>query len=107
DALSWTLGIAAYEIKTVRKRHVRRREAPMATPDLAVIADGQADPEELALSRERDDELAEAMAALAEGDAATLRSYVAGERPDVPAATFRKRLQRALDRLRARLEHDS
>ena len=26
DALSWTLGIAAYEIKTVRRRQQRRRE---------------------------------------------------------------------------------
>jgi len=102
DALSWALGIAAYEVKTVRKRRQRRRETPEESADLAARADPRAGPEALALTREREDGLAAALATLQEPDAATLRAYLAEDPPDVPGATFRKRVQRALDRVRER-----
>jgi RNA polymerase sigma factor (sigma-70 family) len=101
DALSWALGVAAYEIKTARRKRQRRREAAGRADDLlAEVPAGGPSAEELAMARQRDEALEAALAGLNESDAATLRWYAGGERPAVPAATFRKRVQRALDRLR-------
>jgi len=104
DALSWTLGIAAYEIKTVRRRQQRRRED--GEPGLE-LGDGRAGPEALAMAREREEAVAAALALLDPADAATLRAYAAGDPPPVSGATFRKRVQRALARLRLawRIDH--
>ena len=104
DALSWALGIAAYEIKTARKRRRRRREE--GEPPVA-IPDGAAGPEALAMAREREDAVEAALALLDPTDAATLRAYAAGDPPPVSGATFRKRVQRALARLRVawRISH--
>ena len=45
--------------------------------------------------------LQEALGTLRPEDAETLRLYARGERPSLAAATFRKRVERALTRLRA------
>ena len=101
DALRWALGVAAYEIKTARRKRQRRREATGDTGELlAEVPAGGPSAEEQAMARQRDEALEAALLALGESDAATLRSYAGGERPDVAAATFRKRVQRALGRLR-------
>jgi RNA polymerase sigma-70 factor, ECF subfamily len=106
DALSWVLGIAAYEIRSARQRTRRRREQPgdalAARPDLA------RSPEEAAVAGELEAALGAALAALSPADAATLLAYARGERPDLPGPTFRKRVERALVRLRGawRLNHD-
>jgi len=97
DALRWTLGIAAYEIKTARRRRQRRRED--GEPGLDA-PDVRASPEALAMAREREEAVESALALLAPADAATLRAYAAGGPPPVGGATFRKRVQRALARLR-------
>jgi RNA polymerase sigma-70 factor (ECF subfamily) len=87
DALPWVLGIAAWECRTARRRTTRRRED--ALPDAIPV-----DPP--------DDDLVRAVRAvvgeLAPADAATLRAVLDDDRPDVPPATFRKRVQRALAR---------
>jgi RNA polymerase sigma-70 factor (ECF subfamily) len=101
DALTWALTLAAYEIKTIRRRHLRRREAARPADDvLAGTADPAAGPEEIAMRRQREDAVAAALALLRPEDEATLRAYMTEEPPDVPGATFRKRVQRALLRLR-------
>jgi RNA polymerase sigma factor (sigma-70 family) len=100
DALSWALGIAAYEIKTARRRRQRRRESGEAI-SFPEIEDPQAGPEAMAIERERQASVEAAFAALDAADADTLRAYLADARPDVKAPTFRKRVQRALARLRA------
>ena len=97
DALSWALGIAAYEIKTVRRRRQRRRED--GEPHVET-GDGRAGPEALTMAREREEAVEAALALLDPADAATLRAYAAGDPPPVSGATFRKRVQRALARLR-------
>ena len=104
DALSWTLGIAAYEIKTVRRRRQRRREDGEPCVE---TGDGRADPEALAMAREREQAVEAALALLEPTDAATLRAYAAGDPPPLSGATFRKRVQRALARLRLawRIDH--
>ena len=106
EALPWVLGIAANEIRTARQRRRRRREHPAVL--LAGRPDGGRSPEETAAASELERALDAALATLRPADAATLLAYARGERPDLPGPTFRKRVERALGRLRAawRLNHD-
>jgi RNA polymerase sigma factor (sigma-70 family) len=106
DALSWVLGIAAYEIRSARQRHRRRREQPAA--ELAAHRAPGHSPEESAVAGDLERALTGALATLSPRDAETLLAYARGERLDLPAATFRKRVERALARLRGawRLNHD-
>ncbi len=100
DALSWVLGIAAWQLRTHRARSRRRREnPPEAMPDRA---DPSPSPESAAAARELTAALERVLGELPPADAATLVAFARGERPDLPAATFRKRVERALGRLRAR-----
>ena len=104
DALHWVLGVAAWQIRTHRTRTRRRREERIsALPDRA---DGAPSPETAAMARESAAALERALADLAPADAATLIAYARGERPDLPGPTFRKRVQRALARLRTRWRMD-
>ena len=100
DALAWILGIAAWEIRTSRTRERRRREESLEEDkhdrDAAYLS-----PEEAAVRRERDRLVGQALAALGPSDAATLQSYMSDERPAIAPATFRKRVQRAVERARA------
>lgn len=100
DGLSWVLGIGAYEIKTARRRRERRREtggSPATTHDTAPT------PEETVIASDLDEAIETALSEMRESDAATLRAFAAGERPGgVAPATFRKRVERGLGRLRAR-----
>jgi RNA polymerase sigma-70 factor (ECF subfamily) len=96
DALAWALGVAAYECKTVRQKRRRRREQSLPTHDDPAL---DPTPEELAVSRDLEAAALELLGGLRPEDAATLRALISGERP--PGATFRKRLERALVRLRA------
>jgi RNA polymerase sigma factor (sigma-70 family) len=100
DALSWTLGIAAWQIRTHRTRARRRREETLSTaPEQA---DAAASPEAGAMARDLEAALERALEELPPSDTATLLAYARGERPDLPGPTFRKRVERALARLRAR-----
>jgi RNA polymerase sigma-70 factor, ECF subfamily len=106
DALPWILTFAAFECKTVRQRARRRRE------DFIGESAG-----ELGFSASAQDEYLEAdlrarlegvIARLKPSDQETLLSILNGtQRPAVAPATFRKRLERALDRVRSiwRAEH--
>jgi DNA-directed RNA polymerase specialized sigma24 family protein len=106
DALTWALGIAAWECRSVRRRRQRRRDdAPLA----ADLADPGERPDEIAARRDLLAAAADITGALSALDADTLWSAWTGERdPAIPAATFRKRLERALARFRAswRSRHD-
>lgn len=105
DALSWALGVAAWEIRTARRRRYRRREDPL--PAAVDLEDRGAGPEDAAIESERRAAVEDALGALDPADAATLRAFVAEEPAAVTGATFRKRVQRALARLRAawRMSH--
>jgi RNA polymerase sigma-70 factor, ECF subfamily len=107
DALAWVLGVVAWQVRTHRTKARRRREEPAeALPERETSA---ASPEEEAAAAELAAALDRALAELSPDDAATLIAYARGERPALPGATFRKRVERALDRLRARwrIRHDS
>jgi RNA polymerase sigma factor (sigma-70 family) len=99
SALAWALGITAFEIRTVRKRRARRREDGARVP--ASVAAPSPSPEDRALQGDLEALLAKALGALRPDDAETLRLYACGERAAVAAATFRKRVERAMGRLRA------
>ena len=106
DALAWALGVAGWQIRTHRTRARRRREAPAA--EIADREDGGRSPEQAAMERGLSAALDRALSELPPGDADTLLAYARGERPDLPGATYRKRVQRALARLRAhwRFDHE-
>lgn len=107
DALSWVLGIAAFEVKAIQRKRYRRREVPIETgPD---APDTAADPEQSLLARDQEDWLRTALTTLPALDAETLMAVADGQPPPTVApATFRKRVQRALGRLRVivRTNHD-
>jgi RNA polymerase sigma-70 factor (ECF subfamily) len=100
SALAWSLGIAAYEIRTARRLHQRRREGSTETETFTSRRDAGPNPEEALLARDVEEMLQAALGMLRPEDSETLRLYSRSERPAV-AATFRKRVERALARLRA------
>lgn len=107
DALAWVLGVVAWQVRTHRTKARRRREE--SADSLPERETSAASPEEEALAGELAAALERALAELSPDDAATLLAYAHGDRPDLPGATFRKRVERALSRLRARwrIRHDS
>lgn len=97
DALAWALGIVAYECKTLRKKKERRRETlSAAIPE----ADDRAGPESLASQRETEAIVRDILSTLSEKDRELVLMHIEDRRPPGDDATFRKRLSRALRRLR-------
>lgn len=91
-ALPWVLGIAAWEARTVRRRRERRREDPWEDRAAGAVPE------------DRWDELERVLATLGPVDREVVSAALGrAERPDVAPATARKRLQRALDRIRSAL----
>lgn len=104
DALAWVLGIAGWQIRTVRTKSRRRREEPES--EGVDRADGSPSPEQAAMRESLARALDAALSELPPSDAATLLAYARGERPGLPGPTFRKRVQRALARLRSHWRYD-
>jgi RNA polymerase sigma factor (sigma-70 family) len=100
DALAWCLGIAAWEIRSLRRWRGRKREVavPDESAEIGLLADRGPTPEEVVLSGELAHALSSALGALSPTDVETLRAFAEGDRPG--GAAFRKRLQRAHARLR-------
>lgn len=98
DALTWALALVAWECRTVRRRQQRARSDGARA--LAELPDGERSPEALAIDHQLLTHVHEAIAGLSSHDQATIRAAWSGQPPDVPPATFRKRLERALARLR-------
>jgi RNA polymerase sigma-70 factor (ECF subfamily) len=98
DALSWILGIIAYECRTMRQKARRRREEPDGLEALSLSPADAATPEERLIACDLQAAAIEALGALRAEDAEALRQVLAGERPE--GATFRKRVERAMRRLR-------
>ncbi|WP_281332781.1 sigma-70 family RNA polymerase sigma factor [Polyangium sp. 6x1] len=99
DACSWILGIVAYECRTLRQKARRRREDPGGLDELGLRAPTEeATPEERVIAQDLREAALEALGTLGAEDVDTLRRVLADERPD--GATFRKRVERAMRRLR-------
>jgi RNA polymerase sigma-70 factor (ECF subfamily) len=97
DALAWVLGVTAYECRSYRKKRLRRREQSVEEPELVALGDPAND----LIARDLQAAAWELLGQLPPEDAETLRALVEGRRPDIAPPTFRKRVQRALTRLRA------
>src|SRR5262245_1014151 len=103
SAAAWAIGIAGYEVRTVLQKIRRRREEAGGLDDEMMMnrkGDAEDDPETIALSRDLENALGAVMGSLRREDSETLRLYAHGLRPALPQATFRKRIERALTRLR-------
>ena len=97
DALTWALAIAAFEVRTARKRSLRRREDLVAQ---APHDKDAASAEKAIIDRDLEDAALGALGTLRPSDVETIRTVLNGRAPPVPRATFRKRVERALNRLR-------
>lgn len=94
DAIPWLLAIAANECRTVRARTSRRREDPLP-PGIASPSSFEAD----VLAADLAAAIRAVVADLPRADADALTTVLDDAlRPDVPAATFRKRVARAANR---------
>ena len=101
DATAFAIGVAYHEIRTWRRKRWRRREDSAAP---TVLAESES-PEDLIVAREADELIKWGLARLSRADRETLTLYARDERPpDTHGATFRKRIQRALERMRAILK---
>jgi RNA polymerase sigma-70 factor (ECF subfamily) len=98
DALTWAITIAAWEVRTIRKRHIRARSTSIDTDEPVSPAD---DPERAASDHEQVEAAQAVLGTLSEDDRATLAATLAEETPTgVSGAAFRKRRERAMTRLK-------
>jgi RNA polymerase sigma-70 factor (ECF subfamily) len=97
DGLTWALGIAAWECRTARRRRQRRGEVSIeAAGDVAAPEEGVG---EVLAERQLLFALEECVGSLQPSDLLVVRASLAGRRE--LGAAFRKRLERAVGRLRA------
>lgn len=96
---SWVLAITAYECRTLLQRQRRRREDDSPVEARLDVTAGS--PEADVVTRDLEAAAREVLGTLRATDIETLGASARGERPDLPQATFRKRLERALARFRA------
>lgn len=102
DALAWIVGIVSWECLTLRRKRTRRREHAGGDDALVALADGGQSPEEHAIAAELEAVALAVLGTLRPDDRQTLRIALFGEgERAAPPATFRKRVERALGRLRA------
>lgn len=98
-ALPWVLGAVANECRTLRRRRQRRREEALAGADAQ--ADPAASPEESVARRDLERAAFSVLGDLPAADVEAILAHIGElERPDLPSPTFRKRVERALKRLR-------
>jgi RNA polymerase sigma-70 factor (ECF subfamily) len=95
-AMPWALAIAAWECRTLRQTRRRRRE----TPDELVREPMTSGAEEEIAQRDLTQAALDALGHLSEADKETLIATFWEESASTSGATFRKRRERAVDRLR-------
>lgn len=97
DGVSWAFGIATFEIRTMRKKIHRRRETSIE--DVA-IADSRPLQEVTLIDNDLRELLVAVMGQLRQSDQEILLGGARGPSEEVSPAAWRKRRQRALERLR-------
>ena len=98
DAAAFAIGVAFHEIRTWRRRRFRRREDGVDAHE----ASHPPDQDEVLALREVDEMIDWGLARLSPSDRETLTLYAHDQRSrDATAVAFRKRVQRAVERLRA------
>jgi DNA-directed RNA polymerase specialized sigma24 family protein len=99
DATAWILGIIAYECRTIRTRVRRRHEVP--DEGRSEVADDTAElGEDLVIRRDLENAFVEAVQDLSTVDREIIQAVLTGQEPQARGPTYRKRLSRALARLR-------
>lgn len=100
DALTWVLALASWECRTVRRRRSRAAETDLgAVEEIAAFA-GKT-PESCAINAQLEAALVAVLGTLEDSDRETLRMTLLEDGPTtLSPATFRKRRQRALEKLR-------
>jgi RNA polymerase sigma-70 factor (ECF subfamily) len=99
-ALPWILGIASWEMRTLKKKRMRRREQ---LGDLAVDLEPiDRSFEGTIIRRDLEAALSDVLGSLTAADVATILAAIGeADRPAIAPATFRKRFQRALGKLKS------
>lgn len=98
DAFTWAITIATWEVRTIQKQMTRSRTTFVEKQDTADPADS---PEALTSREELVTAARHVLGTLSESDQQTLVATFNDENPaSVPGATFRKRRERALVRLK-------
>lgn len=101
DALSWILGITSFECKTARQKMRRRKEEFGMEESISNKVDQNNSAEEKLIQKSLENAIQEALQGLSLQDQEAIRiSIYEMQRPNIPDATFRKRLERALNRLK-------
>lgn len=101
DALSWIIGITAFECKTARQKVKRRKEDFNSEDQLSAKSDQSASAEDQLIQSAISAAIQDALNGLSVQDQETIKIAIHDmDRPNIPSATFRKRLERAFDRLR-------
>jgi len=95
-AMPWALAIAAWECRTLRQKRRRRRE----TPDELVKEPATSGEEDEIAKRDLAEAALQAMGQLSDSDKETLLATFWEESASASGATFRKRRERAIQRLR-------
>ena len=98
DAVAWTVGVAMWEIRTARRRTWRRRDT-VRMEEAADLPVDSASAEDRVVADELAAALGQTLATLRPEDRDALLRYAHDERE--VGASFRKRLQRARERMRA------
>jgi DNA-directed RNA polymerase specialized sigma24 family protein len=104
DVVAWALGFASFECLSVRNRTLRRREQ-VDDSLLAALPTGQPSPEDSAIHENLRAAAVQLLGTLRAQDVQTLSTALAGGRAVGSNAASRKRLQRAIERLRAAWRH--
>jgi DNA-directed RNA polymerase specialized sigma24 family protein len=99
DVVAWALGFASFECLSVRNRTTRRREHADDRL-LAAVPAGQPSPEDAAIQEDLHVAALRVVGTLRPQDVDTLNAAFTDARVVASNATSRKRLQRALERLR-------
>jgi RNA polymerase sigma factor (sigma-70 family) len=97
DGVAWAFGIAIYEVRTLRRQRQRRRE--VTGTDMRAHAHGSPSPEDLAVDADLHRALAQSLDELTAADRSALSPDAAPGA--LSPAAWRKRRQRAIQRLRA------
>lgn len=98
DGVAWAFGIAIYEVRTLRRKRQRRREVIAEAAGSPI--DRRPSPEALLIDTDLRRALTEALGELTGADRAVLLPEDAAD-VNVSPAAWRKRRQRALERLRS------
>lgn len=100
DGVTWVYAIAAYEVRTLRRKHHRRRELPHVD-NIDQFTRPSSSTEEMYIEDQMRQVLTEALGTLSENDRQALGLVDSGtQSADASNAAIRKRRQRAITKLR-------